>query len=282
MANLELDVITRGGIPWGIKKEVEGTLRDCYRKFGSRVPYKVEAFIVDKEATMRAFLREEKFRRGITIRDDDVSVCSHDAWCGYPRIIICYEKLIQFSKLARPGAVRHEAAHSVLHGSLEYCIFKMPEECLRTAMIKGVDPAVLDQALFSLSVAVKDFEATKFLVGYGYIECQFAFGLESLQLSEQEKAAWKSARENRQTRFTYLINLLKPILFAHPLLAIPRSNKLLEFQVYLGRRIEELVEYLGDAERNRLLQVTSIIAEGLTADTHKNVDFALNQAMSLV
>jgi hypothetical protein len=121
------------------------------------------------------------------------------------------------------------------------------------------------------------------LINSGYIECQFAFGLESLGLSEQERAAWKSARENRQTRFIYLLNLLRPVLFAQPLLVIPRSNKLLEMQVYLGRRAEELVEHLGDAERSRFIQVTNMMTAGLTAvDTHKNVDFALNQAMSLV
>lgn len=283
MANLELNVITRGGIPWGVKRDIEGTLRDCYRKFNSRaLPYRVDAFIVDREANMRAFLREEKLKRRITVRDDDVSICAHDAWCGYPRMIICFEKWAQLGKLARMGSVRHEAVHTVLHGSLEYCIFRMPEDALRAATIKGADSGVLDQALYFVSVAVKDFEATRFLIESGYVECQFAFGLESLGLSEQEKAAWKPARENRQTRFIYLMGLLRPMLFAQPLLSLPLSNKLSEMQVYLGRMAEELVEHLGDAERNRFLQITNTIGPGLTADTHKNVDFALKQAMSLV
>jgi hypothetical protein len=283
MANLELNVVTRGGIPWSVKREIENTLRDCYRKFSSRLPYKVDVFIVDREANMRAFLRDEKLKRGITVRDDDISICAHDAWCGYPRMLICFEEWAQLGKLARVGSVCHEAAHTVLHGSLEYCIFRMPDDALCAATIKGVDSGTLDQALYSISVAVKDFEATRLLINSGYIECQFAFGLESLGLSEQERAAWKSARENRQTRFIYLLNLLRPVLFAQPLLVIPRSNKLLEMQVYLGRRAEELVEHLGDAERSRFIQVTNMMTAGLTAvDTHKNVDFALNQAMSLV
>jgi len=231
---------------------------------------------------MRAFLREEKLKRGITVSDDDVSICAHDTWCGYPRMLICFERWAQLDKLARAGSVRHEAAHTVLHGSLEYCIFRMPEEALRAATIKGVDSAVLDRALQSLSVAVKDFEATSFLIQNCYVECQFAFALESLRISEQERLAWKSVKEQRQTRFTYLINLLKPMMFAQPLLALPRSNELMEMQIYLGRMVEELVEHLGDVDRNRILQVTNVIATGLTADTHKNVDFALNQAMSLV
>ncbi len=283
MANLELNVVTRGEIPWNTKRDIEGTLRDCYRKFRSRtLPYRVEALIIDRESNMQAFLKEEKLKRGITVSDNDISICAHDAWCGYPRMLICFERWTQLSKMARVGSIRHEAAHTVLHGSLEYCIFKMPEDVLRAATIKGVDSTVIDQALHSMSMAVKDFEATRFLIDSGYVDCQFAFALESLQLSEQQKAAWKSAKEHRQTKFTYLMNLLKPMMFAQPLLAIPRSNKLLESQVYLGRMVEEMVEHLGDAERNRILQVTNMIVVGLAADTHKNVDFALNQAMSLV
>jgi hypothetical protein len=52
-------------------------------------------------------------------------------------------------------------------------------------------------------------------------------------------------------------------------------------QVYLGRRIEEILEHLGDTERNKLLQVANVIAEGLKEDTHRNTDFALAQSMNL-
>ena len=49
----------------------------------------------------------------------------------------------------------------------------------------------------------------------------------------------------------------------------------------LARRVEELLEYLGSAEQNRLLQVANMIVEDSTEDTHRNVDSALRQAMSL-
>ena len=282
MAKVELNFVTRGRIPRGAKREVAGSLRECYRRFGSRVPYKVEVHIVDSETTMRDFLKEEKFRLGITASSDEESISSHDAWRGYHRMIFCFERLAKLNRLARLGAVRHEAAHSVLHGSLEYYIFRMPEDCRHIAMIKGIDSTVLEQVLHRLSAAVKDFEATRFLVQHEYIGCQFAFALEWLQPSELDKAAWKSVEANRQAKFVYETALLRPTLFAHPLLALPRSKRIsLEQQVQLGRRVEELVEYLGDAERDKLLQVANMIVEGLSEDTHKNVDAALHQAMSL-
>jgi hypothetical protein len=282
MATVELNIITSGNIPWGYKKEIENTFRDCYRRFGSRVPYRVGIHIVDRESNMRALLKEDKLRLGIATGGDEEFICSHDAWRGYPRVICCLEKLAELSKMARLGAIRHEAAHSALHGSLEYYIFRIPEDCRSTAAIKGLDSSVLDQALYFVSVAVKDFEATRFLVQHDFVGCQFAFALEWLQPSEQEKLVWKSAQTNRQTKFIYLTALLKPALFAHPLLAMPRSKKIsLEHQVLLARRMEEMLEYLGSAEQNKLLQVANMIVEYATEDTHQNVDSALRQAMNL-
>lgn len=282
MAKVELDVITRGGIPLIAKREIAGVLRDCYRRFGRRVPYKVEVQIVDREMTMRDLLKEERFRLGITSEGGEEFICAHDAWHGYPRIIFCFDRLAGLNKLARVGAVRHEAAHSVLHGSAEYYVFRIPEDCTHTAMIKGIESTVLEQVLHHVSVAVKDFEATRFLVQHDYISCQFAFALARLQSAEGDKSTWKAIRENRQAKFIHEAALLKPTLFAHPLLSLPRSKKVsLEQQVQLGGRVEDMVEYLGDAERNKLLQMINVMVGSLTEDTHKNVDTALLQAMSL-
>ncbi len=283
MATVELNVITSGNIPWGLKRDIENIFRDCYRRFGSRVPYKVEIHVVDREGNMRALLKEDKLRLGITTSGDEEFVCSHDAWRGYPRVICCVEKLAKLDRLARPGAIRHEAAHSAIHGSLEYYIFRIPDDCRHTATIKALDSAVLDQALYYVSVAVKDFEATRFLIQHDFISCQLAFALNLLQPSERDKSDWKLVQTNRHTKFIYLTTLLKPILFAHPLLALPRSLKgvSLEHQVQLARRVEELLEHLGSAEQNKLLQVANMIAEDATEDTHKNVDSAVRHAMSL-
>jgi hypothetical protein len=282
MATVEINVITSGNIPWSFKRDIQNIFRDCYRRFGSRIPFKVEIHVVDREANMRALLKEDKLRLGITTGGDEEFICSHDAWRGFPRVICSLDRLTKLNKLGRLGAIRHEAAHSALHGSLEYYIFRIPDECRHTAAIKGLEPPVLDQALYYVSVAVKDFEATRLLVQNDFIDCQFNFALEWLKPSEQDKSAWKLAQTNRQAKFIYLTTLLKPMLFAHPLLALPRSKNIsLENQVQLARRVEEILEHLGSTEQNRLLQVTSVIAEEATEDTHKNVDIAMCQAMNL-
>jgi hypothetical protein len=283
MATVEISVITSGNIPWSFKRDVENIFRDCYRKFGSsRLPYKVEIHLVDREANMRALLKEDRLRLGISAGGDDEFVCSHDAWRGYPRIICSLDRLTKLNKLGRLGAIRREAAHSVLHSSMEYYIFRIPDECRHTAAIKALAPPVLDQVLYHVSVAVKDFEATKLLVQHDFIDSQFAFALEWIKPSEEDKSTWKQVQTDREAKFTYLTALLRPMLFVHPLLALPRTKNIsLENQVQLARRVEEMLEHLGSTEQNKLLQVTNIIAEQATEDTHKNVDIAICQAMNL-
>ena len=283
MATVEISIITSGNIPWNFKRDVENIFRDCYRRFGSGIPYKVEIHVVDKEANMRALLKEDRLRLGMSGGGDDEFVCSHDAWRGYPRVICSLDRLTKLNKLARLGAIRREAAHSVLHGSMEFYIFRIPDECRHTATIKALEPQVLDQALYYVSVAVKDFEATRLLVQHNFIDCQFNYALEWMKPSEQDKSTWKTAQTNRQSKFIYLTTLLRPMLFAHPLLALPRAKNIsLENQVQLARRVEQMLEHLGTTEQNRLLQVTSVIAEEATEDTHKNVDIAMCQTMNLV
>lgn len=279
----ELNVMVKGKVPGGLKKEVVRTLEECYQHFRPKTPEKVEVQIVDKTSTMLDFLKEEKFRLGITTTGEEEFFCLHDAWRGFPRIIVCADKLIKLKKLARMGAIRHEAAHSALHGSLEYYIFPVSEECHHLARIKGVDQNILEQALYFISVAVKDFEATRYLVKNDYVKCQIAFALETLHPSEEDKQVWKSARTKRQARYLFEAALLKPIFFTHPLLSLDSPKKIsLQQQVDLGRRVETMIEYIEESEQKRLLQIINNIVDELTDDTHNNVNFALCQSLELL
>jgi hypothetical protein len=208
-------------------------------------------------------------------------MCAHDALRGYPRITIALEKLSKLKKLTRLGAIRHEAAHTALHGSLEYGIFQIPEECRQIALIKGIDMPVLEQAVRYLSNAVKDCETTKFLVEHDYINCQAAYALECVHPPEQEQLTIEHIQSERQAYFIYKTALLGPLLFTTPLLALPKSKKISrEHKVLLDRKIEEIAEFLGP-NQNKIFQVAEKIAGGLTEDTHENINLATRQAMVL-
>ena len=282
MATIDLEIETRGRVSGGAKSEVVNTLKDCYRQFGSRVPFKIEVLITDTEAMLKDYLRQEKFKMGIIEETSDDTICLYDIWKGYPRITISIEKLEKYSKQARQGLIRHQAAHSMLHAAMEFRIFKIPEDCKQTAMIKGIDSTNLEEAMRKLSLAVKDCESSRMLVEKNYINCQMSFAIEWIQPQEEPRTPQRPIRIDRQQKFISQILLLKPILFTHPLMAVPSSKKVdLEKQVALGRRIEELIHHLLPHEQQRLLQVANVIADNLTEDSHANMDTALHHAMGL-
>lgn len=282
MSKTEMNVITRGHASGGATREVVNTIKDCYKRFGSKSPYRVDILIAETQSMMQDFLKEEKFRFGITNTDEEYSVCSHDALRGYPRITVSLGGLAELSKMARLGALRHEAAHSVLHCSLEFRIFRIPEGSRQIALIKGIELPVLEQFIYILAEAVMDYEASSLLVEHDYIECQAAYALEWIQPPKQEKSGLDSAKSERQAKFIFKTSLLRPMLFTHPLLSLPKNKKIsLERQILLGRKIEELVELVDSSEQSRLLQVSNLIAENLNSDTHSNVDAAIPQAITL-
>ncbi len=280
MSNTDIIVNTRGRIPGGAKSDIANTFRDCYSKFGHKSPYKVEIIITETEGIRIDYLREERSRLGIINIDDDSEVFSYNTWRGYPTISVSVERLGGFSKIARQGALRHQAAHTVLHGTLEYNIFRIPDDCKQIATIKGISTPVLENVVRSLSAAIKDCEVSKYLISFNYTDCQAAFALEWIQ--SDSKPDEKQVRMDRQAKFLYLVSLLKPLLLTHDLIGMPKSKRIsLERQVLLGRKMEELIEHLTEYEQNKLLQITSTIADKLELDTHKNVDAALHQIMGL-
>lgn len=282
MATIDLEIETRGHVSGGAKSEIVNTLKDCYRHFGSKVPYKIEILITDTEAMLRDYLRQEKFKMGIIEDTYEDTICLYDIWKGFPRITISVEKLEKFSKAARPGLIRHQAAHSVLHAAMEFRIFKIPDDCKQIAMIKGIELPVLEDAMRKLSLAVKDCESSRLLVDNGFINCQMSFAIEWIQPQEEPRTPQRPIRIDRAQKFLSQIMLLKPIMFTHPLMAVPSSKKVdLEKQVALGRRIEELIHPLLPHEQQRLLQIASVIADNLTEDSHGNMEMALRHAMQL-
>jgi hypothetical protein len=284
MSDVDLSYFARGNIAGGFKKEISETLNDCYGHFGQRVPYKIEVYAFDTEENLNAFLREEKFKLGLTFNTvDDISACTYEVLRGYPRLLICQEKLSRFGKQARAGALRHEAAHTVLHGSLEFNIFQIPEDCSHTATVKGIEPDKLQDIFLQLSMGVKDFEVTKFLVEHDFINCQFAYALEWIKPTDDDKIAWNISKSNRQTRFVYESALMRPILFCDPLLSLINKKKISsDEQLQLSARIEQMISLLGETEENKVLKVAGSIIEVLGDDTHENIDAAFHQLISLI
>lgn len=284
MAVVDLSYFARGDVSGSFKKEISDTLNDCYKRFKHQVPYKVEIYAFDTEENLRAFLKEEKFKLGLSISTvDELSACTYEVLRGYPRLLLCQEKLSQYSKIGRAGAIRHEAAHTVLHGTLEHNILRIPEDCRHTALVKGIDAEKLEDVFFQLSMGIKDYEATKFLVGYDFVDCQITYALEWIKPTSDDNTAWSIARSNRQSRFIYESSLMRPLLFCEPLLSMQRSEQAAnEELVTLSARIEQVLAVLGETEGNKVLKVAASIIEVIKHGTPNNIDEAFRKLINLI
>jgi len=252
-------------------KEIRNTLEDCYPHLGSWLPERVEIHLFDTPARLAGFLESEKAELGIKTTGDEAFICSHDAWRGFPRLLICTERLSALSPLARLGTLRHEAAHTVLHGALAYYVFRIPADCLELARAKGMEQAVLQQVLYYCAIAVKDFEVTRLLLRQGYRECQVA-SAQALSLpGEDDKLAWLLAKYNRQARLLFFAGQLKTLLLSWPL----EAAGLLP----LEKLADSILGYIEPTERKALLDLAADIAGQLGEDTHGNVRLTLRQVL---
>lgn len=264
------NIILNGYVPQQYEKQLRQTLDDCYLRLGAPKCGQVEVHIVDTASRMEAFLHKEKTELGIDTIGEESFLCTHDAWRGVPRLLICIERLSQISKAASFGVIRHEVAHTILHGDPLYYMFTINNECQTLAQAKAIDMVVLKQIVYYISVAVKDFEVTRFLVNHNYIECQAAFALEQLlKVTEDDKLAWRLAKSNPKARALYLAAQLKPLLFTHPLLAVADNRE------QLTKSVLSMLEHMGQAEQTRLFQFANWLAEQLKYDTHSNIGIVL-------
>jgi hypothetical protein len=251
--------------------EIRDTLEECYPRLGRWLPEKVEVTIFETTAHSSAFLESEKAELGITTAGDDAFVCCHDAWRGYPRLLICLERLFALPTIARLGALRHEAAHTVLHGGLAYYLFRIPQDCLQMASDKGMDQKLLQQVLYYCATAVKDFEATSFLLKQGYEKCQLAFAATQFLPSDEDKFSWILAKTHPVGKLLFFACQLKPLLLAWPL----ETANLFKLEESAHR----MLNYMELLVRKVLLACAEAIAKQLGEDTHNNVRLTLRKVL---
>lgn len=266
-----LDFHCHGHITEDIVGEIRSNLDKCYPRLSQWLPERVEVHLFETPVQLATFLASEKAELGIGTFGDEAFICSHDAWRGSPRLLICIEKLFALSAMARLGALRHEAAHTVLHGTLAYYVFRIPPNCLGLAKAKGIDLTLLQQVLYYCATAVKDFEVTMLLLRQGYQDCQVAFAQAQFLPSDEDSLAWLLARYHPQGKLLFFTGQLKTLLLGWPL----EVAGLMQVE----KSTDSMLNYIEPGERKRLLGTATRIATQLGEDTHNNVRLTLTQVL---
>lgn len=249
--------------------EVLDVLRVCYDRINADAVKIVDLYLFEKSSTMNALVNEEKRKLGIkTSAFEESYYALHDAWHGTPRIMVAHDKISALPELVRMGSLRHEAAHTVLHGSLEFYSFPLSASLTRLEEEGVVSRQMARDLLHLVSVAGKDFEVTRLLYEKQFVEDQVAFSKHILEPSEEDREAWELAKEDQAFRLLVLASILKTICCAAPLL------KDHDHGGEISESIKKSLGYLPEETSECLLRILEV-ATKFGRNTHENVDLLL-------
>ena len=249
--------------------EVLDVLRDCYDRINGDAVKIVDLYLFEKSSTMNALVNEEKRKLGIkTSAFEESYYALHDAWHGTPRIMVAHDKISALPELVRMGSLRHEAAHTVLHGSLEFYSFPLSVSLIRLEEEGVVSRQMARDLLHLVSVAAKDFEVTRLLYENQFVQDQVAFNKHILEPSEDDREAWELAKEDQAFTLLVLASILKTICCAAPLLKDPDHSR------GISESIKKSLGYLPEETSERLLRILEV-ATKFGRNTHENVDLLL-------
>lgn len=230
----------------------------------------IDLYLFERSSSIEAFLRMEGNELGVIITPFSESFFAmHDAWRGIPRITICLEKIRVLPGLVKIGGIRHEVAHTVLHGSLEYYLIPTPSSLLEIANQFNLSSEYIGNILYLVSIAVKDYEVTRLLYNRGYVEDQVEYVKFLLKVSEDDVTSWRLSEGEPLLEILCLISSLKTLGCAIHLLNDGR----------FGREIKQLlVESLSYLPRELSTTVLKFAEEEfpkLGVDTLENIDIVI-------
>jgi len=270
---VKIVVFRYGNVENGFAGKVLEIMNDCYNRINSHGVAIVDLYLFDKSSTMNAFLSEEKRSLGIATSPFESSFFAiHDAWHGTPRIMIAYDRMSALPELVRVGGLRHEVAHTVLHGSLEYYSLLFPSSLLKLERKGIISRQIMVDLLYLVSVAVKDYEVTRLLYEKGFVEDQVGYNRYFLQSSEDDREAWKIAKEDRTAKLFVLASLLKTSCCAVPLQKDERYGE------EIAESISKSLSYLPANLSRRLLKILEVSPK-FAENTQENVDLLVRKVV---
>ena len=158
---LNLNVI---GLNQDRVSQMLGFLREVYGRFSGELF--VDVNLYDTISSMELNIISRLRRYGVRISGLGM-LSYHDAYSGIPAIFLSWEVSVRYGLGVLRAIAHHEAAHSILHGSLIYYI--MPKT--RLSMYEA----------YALFMGVKDFEVTKYLKDIGLGRYQIPLMRHNLQ-----------------------------------------------------------------------------------------------------
>jgi len=242
-------------------------MEECYNRLEPHGLSLVDLYLFERSSVLEAFLSQEYAKMGVTSsRFDEDFYATHDAWRGTPRISISVERMQSLPELIRAGILRHEVGHSILHGSPQYYIFPIPHLLLEASERFDLPIQYLNDLLYLISIAVKDFEVTRLLHTGGYIEDQVAYAENVLKVSQDDLAAWEIGKVKPQAKILCTVSRLKDFSCASALMSDEKLREKIRMKMLEG------MNYFPEEVSTKILNIILKLPSSLQADTLGNVD----------
>jgi len=169
---------------------------------------------------LQSFYQQEKQELGVVTGEETEFLATHEAWRGHPRIHICQERVKDVSDVVLQSVLHHEISHALHHGTPEFYTFRYSIKLQEAGRFCGLDLALLQQCVYMLSVAIKDYDVVTWLtdIGLGFGQLHLLEYL--ISDTEDERRIWEVVCANPAQRKLALALFLKTLLPIEALVAL--------------------------------------------------------------
>jgi len=161
---------------------------------------------------LQSFYQKEKQELGIETGEETDFLATHEAWRGDPRIHICQEKVKDVPDVVLQSVLHHEISHAIHHGTPEFYTFRYSTKLQEAGRLCGLDLALLQQCVYMLSVAIKDYDVVMWLTEIGLGHGQLYLLDYLISDTEDERRIWEVVCANPAPRKLALALFLKTLL----------------------------------------------------------------------
>ena len=161
---------------------------------------------------LQSFYQKEKQELGIVTGEDTDFLATHEAWRGDPRIHICQERVKDVPDVVIQSVLHHEVSHALHHGTPEFYTFRYSTKLRDAVRICGLDLALLQQCVYLLSIAIKDYDVVTWLTDIGLGFGQLHLLEYMISDTEDEHRIWEVVCANPAPRKLALAFFLKTLL----------------------------------------------------------------------
>jgi hypothetical protein len=246
-----IQIVAHGGIDKGLLARIRTWANDVLGRAGPLSPPPYLCITIWKTMEeLQDFYRREKEAFGVITGEETDFLATHDAWRGSPRIHICQERLRGIPGAIVQGVIHHEISHALHHGTQEFYTFRFSRRLQEAGRSCGLDLPLLQQFVYFLSVAIKDWEVVQWLAEIGLSSSQRALVEYLISDTEEERRTWEVVWGSPALRKIALAAFLKTLL---PIVAMI-SIGIKEAQA-LRNQWNEAYGWLPKREREGLFQL---------------------------